>query len=330
MLDCTEPLAGGMAQLSNVILTGSVASLHFMRGGESVLYGSVTLAIFCLAGWITNWFDYMRHEVNRQPQRSDCKKMLIILRILIPGYSTLSWHLEWLKSPTSWSAEYWVSVMKLFQCTLGDLPQAILQTYLILHFWWDNTIDSLDFYLILALASLCVSMAVCSVVCYIRKEYFEEEHDKLKITDFLVIVIATMLNLGGRVVSLAMVGNVYKVSWMAGGSAFILITNYTMSLKMYVDGNKIMSWPRMLFYPIPIAFLYALSMTRKRGLMMVNTFFWLLLSLPQIAMYNKKLAQWGLFLGPFLAQVLALVLLLWKWEVVEVAFRRFERLLKKV
>ncbi|ROT72724.1 hypothetical protein C7M84_008839 [Penaeus vannamei] len=186
MLDCTEPLAGGMAQLSNVILTGSVASLHLMRGGESVLYGSVTLAIFCLAGWITNWFDYMRHEVNRQPQRSDCKKMLIILRILIPGYSTLSWHLEWLKSPTSWSAEYWVSVMKLFQCTLGDLPQAILQTYLILHFWWDSTIDSLDFYLIFALASLCVSMAVCSVVCYIRKEYFEEEHDKLKITDFLV------------------------------------------------------------------------------------------------------------------------------------------------
>lgn len=135
---------------------------------------------------------------------------------------------------------------------------------------------------------------------------------------------------GGRVVSLAMVGNVFKVSWMAGGSAFILITNYTMSLKMYVDGNKIMSWPRKLFYPIPIAFLYALSMTRKRGLMMVNTFFWLLLSLPQIAMYNKKLAQWGLFLGPFLAQFLALVLLLWKWEVVEVAFRRFERLLKKV
>ncbi|XP_047470967.1 uncharacterized protein LOC125026520 [Penaeus chinensis] len=322
-----ELIAGGIAQLFSISFTLIVASLHFARGGESVLYGCVTLSIFCLAGWITNWFNYARHEVNRQAQRPAYKRVLIILRNFFPGYSILSWHLEWLRSPSSWSAEYWVSVLRLFHGTLGDLPQAILQTYLIIRLWWEKNIEVWDFNMLIVLSCVSASMVVFSVCSYIRKEHFEEEHRWPKNKDFLVVVIATILNLGGRVTSLAMVGNVFSGWWMTGGFAFILSFNYFISLHISARGKGGEgSCAEKIFYTIPLASLYALSMTRKRGLMVLNTMLWLCLSLPQLAFYNERLLQWVLFGVPFLAQIVALLLLLCKWRVVEVAFRRFERL----
>ncbi|XP_063613237.1 uncharacterized protein LOC134786553 [Penaeus indicus] len=325
MLALTEIIAGGIAQLFSIFFTLTIASLHFARGGESVIYGCFTLSIFCLAGWITNWFNYVRHEVSRQSQRPAYRRVLVVLRNFFPGYSILSWHLEWLRSPSSWSAEYWVSVLRLFQGTLGDLPQAMLQTYLIIRLWWEKNVEVWDFNMLIGLSSVSVSMVVFSVCSYIRKEYFEEEHRVPKNKDFLVVVIATILNLGGRVTSLAMVGNVFSAWWMTGGFAFILSFNYFMSIYARGKGGEV-SCAEKIFYPIPIAFLYALSMTRKKGLMILNTIFWICLSLPQVALYNERLLQWVLFGVPFLAQVVALLILLCKWRVVEVAFRRFERL----
>ncbi|XP_042881618.1 uncharacterized protein LOC122259120 [Penaeus japonicus] len=320
----------GLMQATGCVLTGLVTIQHFARGRESILYGWITLSIFCVAGWIANWFNYMRHEVRRQTQRSKMQKLGRLMLNLIPGSSTFSWYLEWFISPNSWSAGYWVSVLQLFQCTLGDIPQAILQTYLIIHFWWDENVATWESVTLMTMSSWSVLLAATATCNYIRNEHFEEEHQFPRKGIFLLVIFATILHLSGRVLSSSIVGKVYSVRWMTGGIGLILTLNYVISVCALTKGFRAeMSCTYKIFSPVPVAFLNAVCMTKNRGLMVMNSFFWMALSLPQLGIYNEKAMHWVLWGLPFLAQCVALLVFLWNWRVIEIAFRRFERLLKR-
>nr|XP_045620147.1 uncharacterized protein LOC123771605 [Procambarus clarkii] len=313
-------------------LVVACAALHLRRGTDaSTLYGGLTLAIFCLAGWVTNGFNFYRHERRRMSQISRLKWSWKVFALVLPSQALLGWIVRWIRTPSSYTNGYRVVTLRLFYCTTGSLVQAVFQAYVIVALWWDASVDPADFTVMVTAAVFLALAAVLGVCSFIRTQYFEEEHETPPMKHFLFVVISVTLNMCGRIASMAMVAAVVSWTWMVAGIAAPIVFNYGFCL--YITDplhgkSKVRRFARC-FMPLPIAMLYSLSVSPKKITTVVTTCLWLGMSLPQVVEHHDTVVQvaaWGV---PFLAQVLALIVMLYKWSILKKTFTRFGRLLSE-
>ncbi|KAG7163170.1 uncharacterized protein LOC121873310 [Homarus americanus] len=314
----------------DVVMVVACAFVHLTHGGTSNCFGGFTIAIFCVGGFFTNWFNFYRHEKPRMEQRQWPKKIQKVLFLFIPSQAFLVWTWEWWKNPLSWTANYWVATLRLFYTTTGSLLQATLQTYIIIDLWWDLEVAYEDICVMMAAAVFLALHSVLGVCIFVWKETYEEEHEVPRTRDFVFIVISVSLNMCGRIVSMAMVAAVINWGWMIGGLAAPFFLNYALCLytTFPLSEGSFGQLVARCTLPIPTALLFALSVSKDKVATVLTTICWLCFSLPQIVTHHDTAIHWLVWGVPFLGQLVAFVLMMIKWSIFQTAFTRFGRLLE--
>ncbi|KAK8732176.1 hypothetical protein OTU49_007221 [Cherax quadricarinatus] len=342
ILNSVQPQATLMLYLTDVILVLYCAVLHFLRGSStqddynstqddnvSVVFGIFTIVILFIGGVSVNLFNFFRRESRLLKNQTLLKKAKKILMLFIPGQALLSWTLEWIKDPSSWSINYWVATLRIFHTSVGSLVQAVFQTFIMIRLWWNITSYSEDFTVMVVGSSVFAVHAVVGMCTYIWKEHYEEEHETIPITDFFFIFLSVSLNMCKCIVSMAMVAAVISWWFLIFVIAAPIIFNYIMCLcttKPLCTGSVADIFFRFIM-PLPIAALYAMTASKEKIATILTTVCWLGMSLPQIVKHHDTSIQWVAWAVPFVAQVVAFSFILYKWSIFEITFTRFARIL---
>lgn len=116
--------------------------------------------------------------------------------------------------------------------------------------------------------------------------------------------------------------------WLVVAIISPFLVNYAVYILVAAQGEPSASGLHNVcrcFFLVPLAFLAAITVSDKRALTIITTLAWLACSLPQIITYHEDTSSLLVWLVPALAQILALIVMMFKWNVFEAAFLRFTR-----
>lgn len=317
--------------LADIGLVLTCCVFHFKRGelADGIVHGSITIALFYVAGLITNLFHFFRHESTRQSRRSGWKKVKCILLIFLPCYYLLRWSVKRVTKLGSLTINCWTSTLRIFYCSTGSLVQAVFQSYLVVSLWWAMDIPNLDYAIMITAAVYLSLHAVFGVCRYIWTQYYDEEHEYLRVGDFILIIFGLALNMSGRVTAMAVVMGTLNWYWLAVaviGPFLINYAAYTHAAAQAGPHDTVTYCVCRYCSLVPLALLSSVTVSDQRALTVITTMAWVGCTLPYIINYHDDLSTWLVWLIPACAQIIALIVMLWKWSAFEAAFERFNRI----
>lgn len=318
--------------LADIALTLTCCAIHFMRGSlhSGMAHGAFTLAIFCVAGIIANFFHFMRHELPRMPRRSGGKRALSIMLIFLPNYYLLMWSVKRLMRSDSLTVKCWTASLRLFYCSTGSLVQAVFQSYLVIRLWWEEGVPDKDYSIMIVSAVYLCVYAIYGVCRYVWVQYYDETGGYLPAKHIILITIALTLNMSGRVVAMSVVMGTLGWLWLLVAVISPFFVNFAVyshaAFQNRPDSLGCCGSTFHCFSLVPFSLLSAMTVSDKRILTILTTLAWMASFLPQILTFHTEMVNWLVWLIPTAAQIIALLIMMVQWEAFESAFQRFSRL----